>query len=77
MSKLPKARLGLIGAGWWATSNHLPLLAARDDVELVGVCRLGHKELKQVQEAFGDYQLGNYDVRAKPRLIIVARKNSK
>jgi len=31
----------------------------------------------QVQEVFGDYQLGNYDVRTKPRLIIVARKNSK
>jgi predicted dehydrogenase len=62
MSKLSKARLGLIGAGWWATSNHLPLLAARDDVELVGVCRLGREELKQVQTAFGfqyateDYQ---------------------
>lgn len=30
----------------------------------------------QVQEAFGDYQLGNYDVRAKPRLIIVAKKKA-
>ena len=29
----------------------------------------------QVQEVFGDYQLGNYDVRAKPRLIIVAVKD--
>ena len=36
-----KVRLGFIGAGWWATSNHMPLLAARDDVELAGVCRLG------------------------------------
>jgi hypothetical protein len=31
----------------------------------------------QVQEVFGDYQLGNYDVRTTPRLIIIARKNSK
>jgi len=31
----------------------------------------------QVQEVFGDYSLGNYDVRSKPRLIIIARKNSK
>lgn len=29
----------------------------------------------QVQEVFGDYQLGSYDVRTKPRLIVVARKN--
>jgi len=28
----------------------------------------------QVQEVFGDYQLGNYDVRIEPRLIIVAKK---
>ena len=46
------ARIGFIGAGWWATSNHMPVLAKRDDVELTGVCRLGAKELKQVQEAF-------------------------
>ena len=31
----------------------------------------------QVQEIFGDYQLGSYDVRTKPRLIIIAKKNSK
>ena len=31
----------------------------------------------QVQEVFGDYQLGNYDVRTKPRLIIVAKKAAK
>ena len=31
----------------------------------------------QVQEVFGDYKLGNYHVRTKPRLIIVARKNSR
>ncbi len=48
-----KARIGLIGAGWWATANHLPILAARSDVELVGVCRLGKAELRAVAERFG------------------------
>jgi predicted dehydrogenase len=48
-----KARLGFIGAGWWATANHMPLLAAREDVELTAVCRLGAAELRQVQEKFG------------------------
>ncbi|MBI1899667.1 MAG: Gfo/Idh/MocA family oxidoreductase [Planctomycetia bacterium] len=48
-----KIRLGFIGAGWWAASNHMPLLAARDDVEMAGVCRLGKDELRQVQERFG------------------------
>jgi SAM-dependent methyltransferase len=28
----------------------------------------------QVQEVFGDYQLGRYDVRTSPRMIIVAKK---
>lgn len=45
-------RLGAIGAGWWATSNHFPLFAARDDVELVGVCGLG-PDLEQTREKFG------------------------
>src|SRR5262245_46478764 len=48
-----KARIGCIGAGWWATSNHIPLLAARDDVELTGVCRLGQAELDRVRKQFG------------------------
>ena len=24
-------RLGAVGAGWWATSNHFPIFAARDE----------------------------------------------
>lgn len=48
-----KARLGFIGAGWWATANYMPLLAARGDVELAAVCRLGADELRRVKEHFG------------------------
>ena len=48
-----KIRLGFIGAGWWATSNHMPVLAQRDDVELVGVCRLDAAPLQQVKERYG------------------------
>jgi predicted dehydrogenase len=53
MSPAKKARLGFIGAGWWATANHMPLLAKRDDVELAAVCRLGQAELRQLREKFG------------------------
>ena len=28
----------------------------------------------QIQEVFGDYQLGHYDIRKSPRLIIIAKK---
>jgi predicted dehydrogenase len=48
-----KTRVGFIGAGWWATSNHMPILAGRDDVEMAAVCRLGAAELAQVKERFG------------------------
>ncbi|CAN5836714.1 hypothetical protein BH24DEI2_BH24DEI2_16480 [soil metagenome] len=51
--KSDKARIGFIGAGWWATAVQLPYFADRDDVELVGVCRLGAQELEQVREKFG------------------------
>ena len=47
-----RVRLGAVGAGWWATSNHFPIFAARDDVELVGVCGIG-PELEAVREQFG------------------------
>ncbi|HET7770911.1 MAG TPA: Gfo/Idh/MocA family oxidoreductase, partial [Chloroflexota bacterium] len=48
-----RARIGVIGAGWWVVQNHLPILARRSDVELVGVCRLGAAELEQVRSEFG------------------------
>ncbi len=48
-----KVRLGFLGAGWWATANHMPILAKRDDVELTAVCRLGQAELAQVRDKFG------------------------
>lgn len=50
---MAKVRLGFIGAGWWATSNHMPIFAARDDVEMAAVCRLGTAELEKVRERFG------------------------
>jgi predicted dehydrogenase len=53
MAASRKVRLGFLGAGWWATANHIPLLAQREDVELAAVCRLGHEELRRVRERFG------------------------
>ncbi len=60
--KSGKVRIGVIGAGWWASSNHIPVLKKRDDVELAAVCRIGMSELKRLQDEFGfeyiteDYQ---------------------
>ena len=50
---MEKTRIGFIGAGWWATTNHMPVLAKREDVELAGVCRLGADMLQKVKDNFG------------------------
>jgi predicted dehydrogenase len=47
-----QVRLGVIGAGWWSTVNHIPILQKRKDVDLVAVCRLGRDKLKAIQERF-------------------------
>lgn len=47
-----KAKIGVIGAGFWAMENHLPILHSRPDVEIVGICRLGAAELRAAQQAF-------------------------
>ena len=31
-------RVGVVGAGWWATKTHLPALTANPDARVVGVC---------------------------------------
>lgn len=48
-----KLRLGFIGAGWWAVEYQMPWFAARDDVALISVCRLGQAELALVRDRFG------------------------
>ena len=48
----PKAKIGLISAGWWATANHLPVLVARADIQLASVCRLGSDEFPNVADTF-------------------------
>jgi predicted dehydrogenase len=48
-----KARIGVIGAGWWAVVNHIPVLQRLPDCEVVAVNRLGKSELAEVQTTFG------------------------
>ena len=50
---MAKLRLGVIGAGSWAISSHLPNFAKRrDDVEFVAVCRKGDL-LQKVKDDWG------------------------
>ena len=50
---MAKARIGVIGAGWWAVANHLPELRKNTNCEIVAVNRLGAEELAKVQATFG------------------------
>ena len=57
-----RARLGFIGAGWWASSNHMPRLAARPDVDLVAVCGIDTDSLARVRDRFG-FRIATTDFR--------------
>jgi predicted dehydrogenase len=46
------ARIGIIGAGWWAVANHIPVLKALPDCEIVAVNRLGAEDLAAIQKTF-------------------------
>jgi predicted dehydrogenase len=58
--RMSKTRIAVLGAGWWAVENHIPILRLRQDVEIIGVCRPGREELRKVQERF-DIPFGTED----------------
>ena len=53
-----RVRVGVIGAGSWAIANHVPILAARDDVVLVGAVRTNRAALALLQDRFGFEHVG-------------------
>jgi len=71
-----KARIAVVGAGWWAAQNHIPVLQRNPDCELVGVNRLGAAELAALQQRFAipdaseDYR--ELLDRVKPDGVVVA-----
>jgi predicted dehydrogenase len=47
-----KARIAIIGAGWWACEYHIPDVLENKNAELVSVAGLGIKELDQIKRHF-------------------------
>jgi predicted dehydrogenase len=47
-----KARIAVIGAGWWATSVHIPALLANPAAELVAICDADAARLGAAREAY-------------------------
>ena len=58
---MSKVRLGVIGAGSWSVSSHLPNLARHQDVEFVAVARKGPL-LAKIKDDFG-FQFASEDYR--------------
>jgi predicted dehydrogenase len=47
-----RARIGVVGTGWWSTHAHIPALRANPDAELVGVCDLNRDRVIEVADRF-------------------------
>lgn len=50
---MAKARVGIIGTGWWATHAHLPSLTTYGDAEVIGVADLDAGRARISADAFG------------------------
>ena len=48
-----KARIGIIGTGWWSTTAHLPGLLANPDAELAALADRSEAALARATAAFG------------------------
>jgi len=59
---MKKIRVSIIGAGSWAVAAHLPALASRNDVELVGVCRSNRDAAERIRDRFG-FEFASTDYR--------------
>lgn len=49
---MSKARIGLVGAGWWATTAHLPALRSHPDAAIAAICDLDAARLRRAADAF-------------------------
>lgn len=50
---MAQARVGIIGAGWWATHAHLPSLTSYADADVIGIADLDGERARITAEAFG------------------------
>ena len=48
-----RARIGIVGAGWWSTQAHLPSLTTYDKVEAVALADLNSDKLKAAADKYG------------------------
>ena len=70
-----RLRAAVLGAGWYAAQNHIPVLQSRPEVVLDGVNRLGADELERVRSHFG-FEFASEDfeevLARRPDIVVVA-----
>ncbi|MDP7533318.1 MAG: Gfo/Idh/MocA family oxidoreductase [SAR202 cluster bacterium] len=49
---MDQARIGVIGAGWWATQHHMPSLVGYDRAELTGIADVEAEKAKRASEFY-------------------------
>jgi predicted dehydrogenase len=50
---MKKARIAIIGAGWWATTAHIPAIKCHPDAELVGIQSRERAKAERIARDFG------------------------
>lgn len=51
-----KARVGVVGAGWWSGRVHLPAIVKNIDAELVAICDANMERARECQDLFNAQQ---------------------
>ena len=70
-----RARVGVIGAGWWSTFAHLPSLSSYPEAELIGLADANPEKAAQAAERFGvpRYFTDHRDLLAlNPDVVLIA-----
>ena len=49
---MPQARVGVVGAGWWATQHHVPSLKGYELADLVGIADLKPDKAQRAAEYY-------------------------
>ena len=52
MPAQPPVRIGILGAGWFASRRHCPDIVAHREAELTTLCRRNPEQLRQMADAF-------------------------
>ena len=52
MNEIQKLKIGVIGAGWFASRRHIPAIVESNDAELVALCRRNVEQLAKMAQHF-------------------------